>query len=303
MKKNKFEKISIIDPMDISENLKEKLIPYSNQEITVFNSAAKNDDEIIERIDDSDCVLISWNGNLNANVLVSCLKLRYVGLCSTLFKGKSSNVDLDVAEELGITVNGIKDYGDIGTVEFTISEIIAALKGSNGHSMNKVNRELKNCNIGILGMGNLGYKIARTLVFFGAKVFYHSRTRKSEIENEHIKFLELNDLLKTVDILSFNLPRNTKVMCEADFEVFGNGKIIINTSLGCPFDINGFSNWISNEENYAIFDADGLGEFKEKFENQHNIRIAEFFSGYTAEAMERQIEKVVENIEDYLLNK
>ncbi len=296
----KFEKISILNPMSISDKLIENLREYSAQPITAFITEAENDDEVIRRIGDSDCVLVSWNGKLNGMVLKKCSALRYVGLCSTLFTGESSNIDLDDAEDLGIEVRGISDYGDTGTVEFVISEIIAVFKGSNGFSRNGINCELGKSSVGIFGMGSLGKKIAKALLFFGAEVFYHSRSRKPDIERLGVEYLDKRKFLKTVDLISFNLPRNTEVMDEVDFDIFGNGKVLINTSLGCPFNINGFSKWISSDANYAIFDADGLSPYKEMFINHRNVRTVDFYSGYTIQAMERQVEKTVENIKNFL---
>lgn len=69
--------------------------------------------------------------------------------------------------------------------------------------------DLSGIKIGILGLGALGTKIAKSFRILNSDVYYYSRTRKKNLENElSIKYLELDDLFKTVDVMSINLNRD-----------------------------------------------------------------------------------------------
>jgi 2-oxoglutarate ferredoxin oxidoreductase subunit gamma len=57
-------------------------------------------------------------------VLDACPNIRYIGMCCTLYNPESSNVDVIEARKRGITVLGVKDYGDEGVVEY-VGKILA----------------------------------------------------------------------------------------------------------------------------------------------------------------------------------
>jgi len=283
----KFNQMTILEPMPVAEPLIKNLSKYSKNETKYFDTPAEDDDEKIKRIADSDCLLVSFNHRVSAEVIEKT-NLKYIGLCSTLYKGKNCNIDLEAAEKRGITVTGILDYGTIGTVEFTIAQIITYLKSG-------PNRELKDKDVGIIGMGDVGSKIAKALLFFKANVYYYNRSRKPEIEQLGVKYLDLPDLLKKVEILSLNLPRNTKVLRKAEFDQM-RVKMLVNISLDTPFDLKAFYAWLDKPGNTAIFDLVGAGDIRP----HKNIIIYDNVSGYTEEAKIRQVQKVEENIRKFL---
>lgn len=117
-------------------------------------------------------------------------------------------VNIDTAEEKGITYSYLADYGDNGTVEYVVAQTINLIHGFYGKRLKTDAYDLRGIKIGILGLGSLGTKIARTFRCLDSEVYYYSRTRKQNIENElNIKYLELNELLNTVDVISINLNR------------------------------------------------------------------------------------------------
>jgi len=132
------------------------------------------------------------------------------------------------------------------------------------------------------------------------KVYYFSRTRKMDMEMDGIEWLPLNELLKTVEIISMHLPKNTVILGTNEFHLFGDGKILINTSLGTPFEVPAFLEWIKRKGNYAIYDEDGSGGNKNEFEKYNNIILPKKVAGWTKEARERLSIKVLKNIEEFL---
>jgi lactate dehydrogenase-like 2-hydroxyacid dehydrogenase len=78
-------------------------------------------------------VLVSWNTQIRAGVLRASPRLAYVGMCCSLYDERSANVDIEAARDLGITVRGVRDYGDEGVVEFIFAELIGLFKGIGQH--------------------------------------------------------------------------------------------------------------------------------------------------------------------------
>lgn len=280
----KFKKTVILEKIGIAKRLKDALKQYS-EEVVYFDSNANSDEEKIRRIADADAVLITWATSLSRNVIEKT-NLKYIGLCSTFYL-KNCNVDLEAAEKKGITVTGISDYGDVGTIEFVISEAIMHFQ--------KTGRELKSKKIGIIGMGNVGKKLAKAFPFFGADVSYYNRSRKPDIESLGVKYHQLESLLKSIDILVLSLPRNTCVLQDKEFRVL-DAELLINISIGTPFELEPFYAWLKRGH-AAVFDKVGLGDIEVSTEN---VQYHEFVSGITKEAEDRQAEKVIENIKRFL---
>jgi len=297
-----FKQITIVDYTGIQENEIEKLDTLSKNPVKTFNNIPESDNEIIDRIKDSDCIFVSWNTLLNANVLSHAKDLKYIGMCCSLIDNNSANVDIEYATNHGIAVTGIRDYGDDGVAEYIISELIRLLKGTGDLKWKPESVELTNRKVGIIGLGTTGKMLADRLQAFGAQIFYYSRNRKPEAEQNGIKFLPLKELLKETEIISFHLPKNTNILKDSDFEFFGNSKILINTSLGLPFNKTAFEKWIFDKRNFAIFDGEGIGEHKKDFDKYQNIISTDQVSGWTSEAKKRLSIKVMENLDKYIRN-
>lgn len=85
--------------------------------------------KVIRRIGNADCLLVSFRTPIRRRVLDACPNIRYIGMCCTLYNPESSNVDVIEARKRGITVLGVKDYGDEGVVEYVVSELVRLLHG------------------------------------------------------------------------------------------------------------------------------------------------------------------------------
>jgi lactate dehydrogenase-like 2-hydroxyacid dehydrogenase len=295
-----FNQIVIVDNTGMHDWAIQRLGEISKKPVIKFDDFPQDDNEIIDRIDKADCVFVSYKTRIGAEVLSKCSQLKYIGMCCSLFSSKSANVDVDFASENGIAVTGIRDYGDEGLVEFIISELIRLLKGLGEFQWKSEPVELTRRKIGIIGLGTTGKMLADRLQAFGAEIFYFSRTRKPEAEKEGMQYLPLNELLSTAEIISLHLPRHTELLDKAEFEKVGNGKILINTSLGLTFNKLAFENWISDKQNYAIFDGDGVGGFKNEFEKYTNVISTGIVSGRTKEAYARLSQKVIANVERFI---
>jgi phosphoglycerate dehydrogenase-like enzyme len=299
-----FKKISIIDNCGLTSPEIEKISMLSKETISIYNNFPETEEEIINRISDSDCILVSWQTKINADILKASTSLKFIGMCCSLYDENSSNVDIVEARKLGVTVKGVKDYGDEGTVEFIFAQLIHLLKGLGKHKWKSEASELTNKRIGIIGLGTLGQMVAKTAVHFGMNVFYFNRSRKYEFENEGINYLSLNELLQSCDIITTHLPRNTILLKEQEFQNKKFNSILINTSLGLTFEKDSFLKWINSDKtSFAILDADGVGNFASEFSKFENIILSEQFAGFTLEAKKRLSEKVLINLTNYLENK
>ena len=133
-------------------------------------------------------------------------------------------------------------------------------------------------------------------------VFYSNRSRKPDLEAEGFEFLPLNELMPCCDVISLHLPKNSIVLGDAEFSNKKRNSILVNTSIGLTFEKEAFVNWISTDPtSFAIFDAPGVGEHSEEFSKFPNVIISDRSSGFTLEAQSRLSEKVLENMQGFLL--
>lgn len=300
----KFNKITLIDDCGLTQPVMEKLGLVAGNNIVMYNDVAESDKEIINRIGDSDCVLVSWKTKVNAAVIRNSPNLKYIGMCCSLYNEDAANVDIREARKQGVVVKGVRDYGDEGTVEFIFAQLIYLFKGLGKYQWRNEKSELKNKSMGIIGLGTLGLMVANTAAHFGMQVYYYSRTRKPEAESSSLNYLPLADLLKTCDVVSIHLPKNTVLLGEAEFRMKKKNSVLVNTSLGLAFDKNAFLRWLQNDEtSFAILDGDGIGDCENEFRQIERIIYSPQFSGFTVEAKQRLSEKVLLNIEDFFANR
>ena len=293
-----FKKIIAVDYTGLIEPAKEQLRQLADNAI-FYDDIPKDNREIINRIGDADCVLVSWNTRIDQEVIRACKGIKYIGMCCSLIDEKSANVDIAAARRRGITVLGVKDYGDEGVIEFIISELIRLLKGTGKYQWQHTDQELGGQSLGIIGMGTLGHMLAEKAQAFGMEVYYYSRSKKADAEAAGVEFLELDELLQRVDIISTHLPRNTVILSKK-LDTFGNNKILINTTLEPTFDVKEFHQWIQHPGNFAIFDRVAMGKFYNELKEHERVIYTDKVVGWTEQAKHRLSKKVLENIHRFL---
>lgn len=295
-----FEKIVVIDPTGLTREASACLFSFG-KDILFYNDIPLTEEEKINRIGDADCVLVSYNTQIRRNVIESCPNIRYIGMCCSLYSEESANVDIAAAREHGITVSGIRDYGDEGVVEYVISELVRLLHGFGEHQWKHDVYELTGQKVGIIGLGRTGKMIADALHFLGAEVSYYGRNRKPEAEKEGVTYYPLHELLEHVDILCTCLPRNTFILGGEEFRRFGNRKILVNTSVGPTFRLPDLQRWLSaHTHNFYLCDGVGIGSQAEALTQFDNVLYTPKVSGHSVQCMQRLSEKVLANIKVFL---
>lgn len=150
-----FRKIVAIEDVLLSPEADERLHDFA-AEVVMYRDMPGSDEEVIRRIGDADCVLVSFKTKISRRVMEACQGIRYIGMCCTLYGGSSCNVDLTAARERNITVTGVRDYGDEGVVEYVISEAVRLLHGFGERQWRAQKYELGDMNVGIIGLGTTG---------------------------------------------------------------------------------------------------------------------------------------------------
>ena len=242
-------------------------------------------------------MLLSYTSQINRAVLEKCPDIKYIGMCCSLYSPESANVDIRYANERGITVTGIRDYGDEGVVEYVVSELVRCLHGFGQDPWEDMPREITGLKVGIVGLGKSGGMIADALKFFGADISYFARSEKQDARAKGYRFLSLSELLAQNEVIFCCLNKNTVLLHEAEFEQLGNKKIMFNTGLSPAWDEVAFTKWLEGD-NLCFCDTVGaLGG--EHLLNHPHVRCMQVSTGRTRQAFDRLSEKVLANIEEF----
>lgn len=295
-----FNKLVVIEPINILDYHKEKLKELAKQ-VVFYDDIPLNDELIINRIGDSDAVLLSYTSYINENILNNCKNIKYIGMCCSLYSYESANVDIKKANELNICVKGVRDYGDEGVAEYIIHELVEFLQGYKKLRWDTIGHEITNLKCGVVGLGTSGTLIAKTLKFFKADVSYYSRTRKDHLEKEiGIKYKNLNELCKESEAIFLALNKNVFLIQKEQFDLMEGKRILFNTSIGPGFDVEALKEWLKDDKHYFFGDTLATAGDESIFELDNAFTINRSSGGKTYQAFQRLGDKVLDNIINYL---
>ena len=291
-----FQKLVAIEPTSLNPSAEKKLYSFAN-EVILYSDIPGDDNEIAARIGDADAILLSYTTQLGKAALEQCPNVKYIGMCNSLYSPESANVDIYYANSRGITVTGIRDYGDEGVVEYVISELVRCFHGFDQEPWDGMVREITGLKAGIVGLGKSGGMIADALHFFGAEISYFARSEKEDAKAKGYRFLPLDELLAESEVICCCLNRNTVLLRAPQFEKLRNKKILFNTGLSPAWDEEPFLKWLSGD-NLCFCDTVGaLGG--EHLLNHSHVRCMQVSTGRTRQAFDRLSEKVLQNLSDF----
>lgn len=294
-----FEKLVAIEPVSLVPEAERELSRYAGK-VVLYPDIPGSDEEIAERIGDADAVLLSYTSRLTGEVMARCPKLRYVGMCCSLYSEESANVDIPYARSHGVDVRGIRDYGDRGVVEYVLWQLIEILHGFGSRpGWEDLPRELTGLKVGVVGLGTSGGMIADALRYMGSEVSYFSRTRKQSAEAGGLKYRPLEELLRSSEVVFTCLNKNVILLHDEEFGALGSRKILFNTSIGPAADLAALGRWLEDAKN--LFCCDTVGALGDPaLLERENVLCINTSAGRTREAFGLLSQKVLANIRAHL---
>jgi D-lactate dehydrogenase len=173
-----------------------------------------------------------------------------------------NHIDLKTAAQHGISVTNVPGYSPNAIAEHCIALLLAISRKlipsyerirNYDFSLNGlVGSELSTKTIGIMGTGNIGYRLTRILLGFGCKILaYDAKQNVDLAELDGVKYVELKTLLSQSDIISLNLPLNNKTehIINADsIKQMKEGVILINAGRGKLIDTKSVVDALKSEK-------------------------------------------------------
>ena len=212
-----------------STNLKDHQLSFFNDPLKLSN---------VDQIKKAEIVSVFIGSEVNAKVLEKLPHLKGVVSRSTGI----DHIDINYCEKKKIKVLNVPHYGINTLAEHTFALILTLsrkLYTSISHTKHGgfstdelIGFDLNNKTLGIIGLGNIGSRVAEIGLAFGMKVIVHTRTKKP-IAN--VKYVELNQLLEQSDVITLHLPLTPKtkhIINHQNINKIKKGALIINTARG-----------------------------------------------------------------------
>ena len=295
-----FDKLVAIEPVSLVPEAEAALHDYA-REVVLYRDVPADDAEILRRIGDADAVLVSYTSRITRAVIERCPRVRYIGMCCSLYSEESANVDIAYARERGIRVLGIRDYGDRGVVEYVLHELTGLLHGFGMPMLRDEPVEITGLRVGIVGLGVSGRMIADALQFLGARISYFARAPKPDAEAAGMTFKPLDVLLRESEVVFTCLNKNVLLLQAPEFEALGDGKVLFNTSIGPGFDSAALERWVARPGNHFFCDTRAAaGAVSENFFARENVHCVNASSGRTKQAFVLLSRKVLDNLQTAL---
>lgn len=202
-------------------------------------------EELIERCKDYDMILTN-KVVINAETMDQLPRLKYIGVLATGY----NVVDIKHAKERGIVVTNIPAYSTDSVAQMVWAHILNifnkvdyyATQNRDGHWTGRSFfcywdapfYEIAGKTIGIVGLGNIGMKVARIALAFGLKVKAVTSKPQEQLE-DGIDSVDFETMMRESDIISLHCPlteKNKGMINHKSLEYIKQGAVLINTGRG-----------------------------------------------------------------------
>lgn len=209
-------------------------------ELTVYDRTAP--DEVVARAKGAEAIYT--NKVLITDELMGELPdLKFIGVLATGY----NNVDIEAAKRRGITVCNVPAYSTDSVAQLVFAHLLHIIN-TIGDYADSVNRgewagnrdfsyrqsafnELAGMTMGIIGMGNIGRRLAAIAQAFGMKVI----TSSGRELPEGVERVGLDELFKRSDVISLNsalTPATKGIINREALAMMKPTAVLINTSRG-----------------------------------------------------------------------
>ncbi|RLE49704.1 MAG: 3-phosphoglycerate dehydrogenase [Candidatus Methanomethylicota archaeon] len=203
--------------------------------------------ELKSKISNYEVLIVRSRTKVTRDIIYAANKLKVIGRAGVGL----DNIDLKAAEERGIKVLSSPEAPSTAVAELVFGLILSlirkialcdkALKEGKWIKHEALGFELKGKTLGIIGLGRIGREVAIRARAFGMKVIYYDIIRPPpEVERDlNVEFVELNDLLRSSDIITIHVPltpQTKHMISDEEFSLMKNDAILVNTSRGAVVD-------------------------------------------------------------------
>ena len=286
-------------------------------ELTVYERTKP--EETIDRAKDAEVVLTN-KVLLRRQEIEQLPKLRYIGVLATGY----NVVDLEAAREHGITVTNVPAYSTMSVAQMVFSHLLTVTNHTEYYArqnregkwtaspdfsyMDMPLTELANKTFGIVGLGNIGQRVAMIANAFGMNVVAYTSKPADKLP-QYIRKGTLDKVLTESDILSLHCPLTPDTQHLINSQTLQKMKpsaILINTGRGPLVNDQDVADAL-NHHRLQAFCADVLTEEPPKADNPllgcENAYITPHIAWASSEARVRLLDVAISNVRAFVEGK
>lgn len=305
-------KIVILDAATLGDDLDFSLYErFGNTEVYSTTSQA----ELEGRIADADVIIVN-KIKLNSSNLPAAKNLKLICVTATGF----DNIDLEYCRNSKIGVCNVRGYSTNSVAQLTVSMALSLLMNLSGFDryvkngsytksgvqnyLKPVFHEIAGMTWGIVGMGNIGKKVAEAAKALGAEVIAYSRTRKQDCE-----YVSIDELCESADIISIHTPLNDGTRNLINKERIAKMKknaFVINVARGAVADERALADAVKNGDiggiGVDVYSVEPMTEDSpyNAILGLDNVIVTPHMAWGAYEARVRCMEEIAENIDAFL---
>lgn len=296
-------------------------------ELQFFSPSLDSETVILAEGCEAICVFV--NDRLDRKI-IETLKQQGVGLIALRCAGYN-NVDLDTAQELGITVVRVPAYSPYAVAEHAIALILTLnrkihrayyrVREGNFDLNGLLGFDLHGRTVGIIGTGKIGRIAGQILHGFGCRILAYDLYPNGEFGEQYGEYVTLEELLGQSDIISLHCPLTPETHHLIDqnaIALMRPGVMLVNTSRGGLVDTKAVIQGLKSqqigylaldvyEQESNMFFEDLSGEIIqddvfERLLTFPNVIITGHQAFFTKEALTNIAETTLSNIQAIALN-
>ena len=307
-------KISLIEPLGVSEDLIAKLSATFLTEGHIFNyynEKPENAEELIRRSQNSDIVMLA-NTPYPGTIMRQNPKLK---MLSVAFTG-IDHIDLNYCRNKNITICNSANYSNQSVAELSVCLTLTLYRSilacNTATRISKTGAQLTGMEIsgktvGIIGTGKIGLQTARLFQAFGARVIGYSRSASSQATALGITYYSLEELLRISDIVSLHIPSTPEtyhLLNQSRLSLMKDSSILINCARGPVVDNTALAEALKAKKiagaGIDVYDMEPPLSLDYPLLSAPNTVLTPHIAYATKESMNRRAEIVFENVRLYL---
>lgn len=286
--KSTFRQVSVLPGVWPSPGLLDALAPMSDKPVLRLTEWPPAAASVRQSYADTDALLAGWKDSLDADHMRQLPALRYVGLRATT----TEHIDLEYANRHGITVAPIYGYGDTGTVEFVIEQLLGHVRHTTKDSSPG---ELAGRRLGLIGFGSVARSVGQVGMALGMDVVFHTPTRRPTAAGEP-RWAPLAEVLGSADFLAFHSPAYRHVVTLDELRLIPPTALVVITTLGLPMAETALCAWQSAREGRTVMDLCAAHAVSDDTIRLPGVEVHDFYAARTKESVKRAEAQLVENL-------
>lgn len=233
-----------------------------------------------------------------------------------------NNIEVDAASKKGIPVCNTQGQNARAVAEHAVMLMLAVykqlIKAHNGivregnwlkTNLRDHSYQLSHKKVGLIGLGHIGKEVSQILQGFQCDMRYFDvyRLPKEQETDFNVSFMELDQLLRSCDIISLHAPltdQTYRLIDENKLLLMQVNSILINTSRGGLIDEKMLYLFLKEKKllgaGLDVFEEEPI-DLKHPLKTLDNVVLTPHIGGGTVEAMENVIEQACRNINQFLL--